>query len=461
MNLLLVEDKAGMRDMLTRVLEREGYRVTATATGEDAITALHTAPFDLVLTDLRLPGADGLAVLEAAKRARDDLPVVLMTAHGSIETAVAAMRNGAHDFITKPFDPDHLVLVLEKAARARRLAAENRVLRQTARHQGAPEIVGDSPALAEAMERARRVAEGGTTVLLMGESGTGKELFAQLIHQASPRAEGPFVAVNCAALPEHLLENEFFGHEKGAFTGADQRRPGRFELAHGGTLFLDEIGDMDLGLQAKLLRVLQEGEVTRLGGEQPIPVDVRVVAATNQDLSRAIAEGRFREDLYYRISPFPVRIPPLRERPGDMVALARHFLARFARDLGRPVTAISPAAEAELTAYPWPGNVRELQNCIERGVILAPGAVLEQVDFGADLPRTPTTVPDPPDIPVEGPLQDVGAAAQRHYEGAAIRRALNATGGNKSRAAERLQVSYKTLLNKIRDYGILPDEEEV
>ncbi|MBI5136801.1 MAG: sigma-54-dependent Fis family transcriptional regulator [Nitrospirae bacterium] len=459
MKLLLVEDKAGMRDMLTRALSREGYQVAAHADAEAAITALANLRFDLVLTDLKLPGQDGLAVLKAAKAAHPDLPVVLMTAHGSIEGAVQAMREGAADFITKPFDPDHLALVLSKASRTSRVMAENRVLRQTARHLAPPHIIGASPALREALERVERVAPGATSVLLTGESGTGKELFARLVHNRSPRRAAPFVAVNCAAIPTHLLESEFFGHEKGAFTGADQRRLGKFELAHGGTIFLDEIGDMDLTLQAKLLRVLQDGQVNRVGGEGGFSVDVRVVAATNQRLEEHIAHGRFREDLFYRLSAFPIRVPPLRERPGDIPALADHFVRRYAAELNRPVTGIAPAALAELTAYPWPGNIRELQNCVERAVILATDDTIRRVDFGVPAhPAAPEA--GEPGIALDRPLHEVAADAQRRYESACIRRAMDLAGGNRTRAAEILQVSYKTLLTKLREYAIEPVNAE-
>jgi DNA-binding NtrC family response regulator len=454
MRLLLVEDKAGMRDMLTRALGREGYEVTAHADAEAGITALYERPFDIVLTDLKLPGKDGIEVLKAAKEVHPDLPVVVMTAFGSIESAVSAMREGAYDFIPKPFDPDHLTLVLGKAAQARRLVTENRVLRQTARHLAPPAIVGRSAALAAAMDQARKVAAAETTVLLVGESGTGKELFAELVHAESPRHDGPFIAVNCAAVPHHLLESEFFGHEKGAFTGAEARRLGKFELAAGGTIFLDEIGDMDTGLQAKLLRVLQDGEVVRVGGERAVPLDVRVVAATNQDLPARIADGRFREDLYYRLSAFPVRIPPLRERREDIPELVLHFVRRFGRELRREAAEVAPETMQRLVAYDWPGNVRELQNCIERAVILSAGPVLEHVDLGVD--ARPKSGAGAPDLSLDGPLAEVSARAVRHYESAKIRQVLDLTGGNKSRAAEVLKVSYKTLLTKIKEYAIEP-----
>jgi DNA-binding NtrC family response regulator len=453
MKLLLVEDKAGMRDMLTRTLGREGYEVTAHADGEAGIAALYERPFDIVLTDMKLPGKDGIEVLKAAKEVHPDLPVVVMTAFGSIESAVTAMREGAYDLVPKPFDPDHLTLVLGKAAQTRRLVAENRVLRQTARHQGPPSIVGKSAGLTAAMEQARKVAAAETTVLLTGESGTGKELFAELVHAESPRREGPFIAVNCAAVPRELLESEFFGHEKGAFTGAEARHMGKFELAAGGTIFLDEIGDMDMGLQAKLLRVLQSGEVVRVGGERPIPLDVRVVAASNQDLASRIADGHFREDLFYRLSAFPVRIPPLRERREDIPELVMHFVQRYAGELRRPVAEVAPETMQRLAAYGWPGNVRELQNCIERAVILAPGPVLEHVDLSEEAPVRSGLGPE---LSLAGPLGDVAARALRHYETLKIRQVLDLTGGNKSRAAEILKVSYKTLLTKIKDYAIEP-----
>jgi len=467
MTILLVEDKDGMRDMLTRVLQREGYDVVPHDNGSDAVAALSDTRFELVLTDLKLPGADGFQVLKAAKAQSPDVPVIMMTGYGSIEGAVQAMRDGAFDFITKPFDPDHLVLLLKKALKTGRVMSENRVLRQTAAHLTPPTIVGTGAALADAMERVKRVAPGNTSVLLNGESGTGKELFAQLVHSSSPRRGAPFIAVNCAAIPDHLLESEFFGHEKGAFTGAEGRRLGKFELAHGGTIFLDEIGDMDLTLQAKLLRVLQDGQVMRVGGEKAFPVDVRVVAATHQRLEEHIADGRFREDLYYRLSAFPVRIPPLRERPEDIPELVTHFIRRYATELNRPVTHIDRSAMNALCEYHWPGNIRELQNAIERSVILATDDTIHQVDVGtafgsAPLPKPVSAdadskeIPAGPDIDVDQPLQSVAADALRHYESACIRRAMDEAGGNKTKAAAILEVSYKTLLTKLKDYGIGP-----
>ena len=457
MKILLVEDKDGMRDMLTRALSRDGYEVSACADGIAATTALQAEPFDLVLTDLKLPGKDGFEVLKAAKAAHPDLPVVVMTAFGSIESAVIAMKGGAYDFISKPFDPDHLKLVLDKATQTHNLKTENRVLKQMTRHGEPPEIIGDSAELEEVKNRVKQVAAGDTTVLLTGESGCGKEVFARLVHTSSPRSDGPFIAINCAAIPDQLLESELFGHEKGAFTGASSRHEGKFELAKGGTIFLDEIGDMDMSLQVKLLRVLQDGEVMRVGGGHAIPLDVRVVAATNQELAQRIDDGRFREDLYYRLAAFPIHVPPLRERRGDIPALAEHFIQRFSKELNRPIKGLSPETVDTLMSYNWPGNVRELQNCLERSVILATGDTLDTIDLGpARKPQNASADSATDPVSLDGPLAEVAARAQRHYESQKIRMVMNHTGGNKSKAAELLGVSYKTLLTKIKEYQIDP-----
>src|SRR5207302_3660735 len=324
----------------------------------------------VVLTDLKLPDGDGFGVLRAAKELDPELPVVVMTAYGSIQDAVTAMKEGAMDFLAKPVDPDHLLLLVERAIAQRRMAVENGLLKQElAERRGAPRIVGEDPKLRQVSQQLHRAAGTDTTVLLEGESGTGKELFARALHALSSRNDGPFVAINCAAIPETLLETELFGHEKGAFTGAAARKPGRFELAHRGTLFLDEIGDLPLPLQAKILRALEEKRFERVGGTVPLQVDVRVVAATNRNLKAAVAARQYREDLYFRLSVFPITIPPLRERLDDITTLARYFIDRFCRDLNKKALILSPAAEQELCAYGWPGNVRELQNCIERAAI--------------------------------------------------------------------------------------------
>src|SRR5678810_1081291 len=324
----------------------------------------------VVLTDLKLPTGDGFGVLRAAKEMDPELPVVVMTAYGSIQDAVTAMREGATDFLAKPVDPDHLLLMVERAIAQRRMMAEYILLKEEmAERRGAPRIIGEDGKLRHVLQQLHRAAATDATVLLEGESGTGKELFARALHALSPRSDGPFVAINCAAIPDTLLETELFGHEKGAFTGAVARKAGRFELAHRGTLFLDEIGDLPLTLQAKILRALEEKQFERVGGTQSLHVDVRVVAATNRNLKARVAERQFREDLYFRLSVSPIQIPPLRERGDDVQILARQFVDRFCRDLKKRLT-LSPAALDDLRSYPWPGNVRELQNCIERAVIL-------------------------------------------------------------------------------------------
>src|ERR671937_282447 len=372
--ILLVEDKDSLRTMLRHALEAQDHTVVEARDQTEAVAALQNARPGLVLSDLRLPEGDGFGVLRAAKELDPELPVIVMTAFGSIQDAVSAMKEGALDFLAKPVDPDHLLLLVERALAQRRMATENILLKEElAARRGAPQIVGEDPRLKQVSIALQRAAATDTTVLLEGESGTGKELFARALHALSPRADGPFVAINCAAIPETLLETELFGHEKGAFTGAAARKPGKFELAHRGTLFLDEIGDLPLALQAKILRALEEKKFERVGGTLPLQVDVRVVAATNRNLKAAVAARQYREDLYFRLSVFPITIPPLRERTEDVATLARYFIERFCRDVNKKPLTLSPAAEQELRAYAWPGNVRELQNCIERAVILTEG----------------------------------------------------------------------------------------
>jgi len=371
---LVVEDRDSLRTMLCRALESDGHRAVEARDEPEAVEQLRTAQPGVVLTDLRLPRGDGFGVLRAAKAHDPELPVIVMTAFGSIQDAVAAMKQGALDFLAKPVDPDHLLLLVRRAADQRRLIIEYRFLKEEfASRRGLPEIVGSAPALRQALQAVQRAAASDTTVLLEGESGTGKELFARAVHALSPRRDAPFVAINCAAIPEGLLETELFGHEKGAFTGAAGRKLGKFEVADRGTIFLDEIGDLSLPLQAKVLRALEERTFERVGGTATIRVDVRVVAATNRHLRSAVADRRFREDLYFRLSIFPVTVPPLRERAEDIPLLARHFVERFCREMGKPVMAFAESAGDALRTYPWPGNVRELQNCIERAVILSDG----------------------------------------------------------------------------------------
>ena len=450
--ILIAEDKESMAKMLMQALAAADYETVWAKDGREATQQVRDGRFDLIITDLKLPFKDGLAVLEAAKEYSPKTPVILMTAYGTIETAVKAVKEGAYDFLTKPFDPDHLLLLIDKALEKQRLVTENVILREEmARHLKVPKIIGKSPAMAKSLESLQKVAASSTTVLLLGESGTGKELFARAIHYVSPRKDGPFVAINCAAIPRDLLESELFGHEKGAFTGAVGRRMGKFELSDRGTIFLDEIGEMDVTLQSKLLRVLEDDEIMRVGGTVKVKVDVRVVAASNRNLSVAITEKTFREDLYYRLSVFPIVIPPLRERTEDILVLAEHFLDVYCHELRKSMKRLSPEAKSALVSHVWSGNVRELQNCIERSVILVEGDVI-----GPELLnlRGREAAGELAEVPTDGSLHEVSAAASRVAETRLIRKALKETNGNKSRAAEALKVSYKTLLTKIKDYGI-------
>src|SRR5580700_7194667 len=396
---LLVEDKAELRAMLRKALERAGYTVEEAPDGNAAVEKLRSRRYLIVLTDLKLPGKSGIDVLREARRVEPTLPVIIMTAYGSVEEAVTAMKEGAFDFIQKPVDLDHLRLLLERGAKQQELLRENLLLRaEYAARYGFPRIVGEHPSMKDASNMTQRVAATDSTVLLLGESGTGKELFARAVHHLSPRAEQPFVALNCAAIPEGLVENELFGHERGAYTGAGARKMGKIELAHRGTLFLDEIGELPLSMQSKLLRVLEERRFERVGGTQEIEVDVRILTATNKDLATAVAEKQFREDLYFRISAVPITIPPLRERGDDVILLADHFLERFRREFRKPGLQFSDDARARLQSYAWPGNVRELQNAIERAAILSNGP-----QIGAESLQLPSAKPSSEELP-EGML---------------------------------------------------------
>ncbi len=457
--LLLVEDKAELRAVLRKALERAGWAVDEAADGNAAVEKVRRLRYLLVLTDLKLPGLSGLDVLREVKEADPSIPVIIMTAFGSVEEAVTAMKEGAFDFIQKPVDLDHLKLLVERAASQQRLLRENLLLREEyASRYGFPRIVGEHPAIVAISQQVQRVAAAESTVLLLGESGTGKELFARAVHHLSRRREQPFVALNCAAIPEGLVENELFGHEKGAYTGAGSRKIGKMELAHHGTLFLDEIGDLPLLTQTKLLRVLEERRFERIGGTQAVEVDLRLVCATNKNLDAAVAARTFREDLYFRIATVPITIPPLRERPTDIPLLAEHFLDRFRREMGKPGLRLTEEAQRRLATHDWPGNIRELQNTIERAVILADGDTLDVADL-----RLPAARPAAGDIPTgtlaenfswEGSLEDVVSRAVSHVERFKIEAALRDCRWNKTRAAEQLGVAYKTLLNKIKALGL-------
>ncbi|MEW5763900.1 MAG: sigma-54-dependent transcriptional regulator [Acidobacteriota bacterium] len=431
---LLAEDRASLRRAVAEVLVREGFEVVEAAEGRAAMAIVEEGGYDLALLDLKLPVHTGLELLRASRDRWPLAPVVLLTAYGSVETAVEAMKGGAADFLSKPVDPDHLLLVVRRALDTVRQGRVHEALSADLDRIAAfRPIRGKSRLLLEAQEQAARVAPTSTTCLILGETGVGKELFARAIHDAGPRRNQPFVAVNCAALPETLLENELFGHEKGAFTGAHASALGKIEYAHGGTLFLDEIGEMGPALQAKLLRVLEDKSFTRVGGTRPIRVDVRVLCATHRDLSRMVRDGSFREDLFFRVSAFPIRIPPLRERPGDVEDLAEHFLVHFRRELGRPALSFTPEAISWMKSQPWPGNVRELMNRVERGAILAPadGLIGPEILAGGRMPPPGGT--DPPPVQEEDP--EAWLEAEERWR---AREVLRRCGGDRRRAARLL-----------------------
>lgn len=453
-DILLVEDKESLRRVLRLTLENAGYSVTEAADARIALNEIAIAPHRIVLTDLRMPNGSGLDVLRAARAADGGVPVIVMTAFGSIDEAVQAMKDGAHDFLQKPVDSNHLLLLVERALEQARLRTENILLREEwSRRYGFPRILGESEAIKRTVAETQRVATTETNVLLLGESGTGKELFARALHHLSNRREKPFVAINCAAIPETLIENELFGHERGAFTGANDRRLGKFELAAGGTVFLDEIGELPLAVQGKLLRAIEEKTIDRIGGKASLPVDVRVVAATNKDLKAAVAKSEFRGDLFFRLAVFPIEIPALRQRDNDVLLLAREFAAKLGKELrGREATLSEDSLRA-LQAHHWPGNVRELENAIERACILTDTMVLEPKDLGlaqhsgADSEQLQS-------LDLNGTLFEVTQRAIRSVERRKILAALAANDNSKARTAEDLGVSYKTLLTKLKDYDL-------
>ena len=454
---LIVEDKDSLRTMLRLALERDGHVVIEAADEASARVALAERRPAVVLSDLKLPDGDGFGVLRAAKDLDPALPVIVMTAYGRIEDAVAAMREGALDFLPKPVDPDHLALIVARALEQRRLITENMAMREELAHRrGAPQIVGGAEALRRVQVALHRAAETDTTVLLEGESGTGKELFARTLHAVGARADAPFVAINCAAIPENLLEAELFGYEKGAFTGAVARKLGKFEVAHTGTLFLDEIGDLPLGLQAKLLRALEERRFDRLGGTAPVQVDIRLIAATNRGLKAAVAARRFREDLYFRLSVFPITIPPLRDRREDIGLLSRFFVDRFCRDMKKAPVPITPSALEALEAYHWPGNVRELQNCLERAVILCEDTIqTRHLNLTFDAAPGDVEPADPWDqLDLGGTLPDATRRVVAEVERRKLVAAMREAGGQKAKAAELLGVMPKQLALKLREYRL-------
>jgi DNA-binding NtrC family response regulator len=448
-SILIVEDKASLRTMLEEMLRGEGWGVVGVGSGSAAIERLRGGEnVDLVLTDWRLPGADGLAVLDAARAVDPTLPVIVMTAFGSIETAVDAMKRGAEDFITKPVEPELLRLLVARSIERRARSRESLLFAEE-RSRRIPPIVGESAALKAVRAEARRVADTDAAVLLEGESGTGKELFARAIHGLSPRSSRPFVAINCAAIPDTLLESELFGHEKGAFTGAGSRRLGRFELADGGTVFLDEIGELSVATQGKLLRVLQEKSFNRVGGTAAIHVDVRIITASNRPLADLVAQKLFREDLFYRVRVFPIHIPPLRERPEDIDPLIDWYLARLPGELKKKPLVLDGAARERMRRYPWPGNVRELRNCLERAIILAEGGSIEERHLRL-ASEPPSAAPAGRDETLEEVRERGARAAERLW----LARALERAKGDRTAAAEALKLSPRRLEAKLKEHSL-------
>ena len=462
---LVVDDEESMRHVLSVILGEAGYQVSMAADGQAALALIRERPFDVVLSDVRMPKLDGLGLLQQARAVAPHTPFIVMSAYGSKDLALQAMKDGAYGYIEKPFKPDEVVLVLRKAEERQNLARENLRLRDELSERFATRsLLGESPPLADVRRQIGRIAPVKTTVLITGESGTGKELVARAIHEQSPRASMAFVAVNCGAIPAELMESELFGHAKGAFTDAHRSKRGLFAEADGGTLFLDEVGELPLPLQVKLLRVLQEEELRPVGETRTEKVDVRVVAATVRDLHQAVAQGQFRDDLYYRINVLNLHLPPLRERAGDVIRLARHFVDRFNVRLNRrpPVRGFTPGAEAALSSYAWPGNVRELENAIERAMVLCDGAELDEASL-------------PDKVFARRPVSAAGAAASvghpgigadlsikrlfRELEERYIKLALRRTRGNRTRAAELLEISHRSLLYKLKEYGVDADAE--
>jgi len=438
--ILVVDDEFSVRDSLQEWFKKDGYRTGAAQDAQEALRMLQESSWDVVLLDIKMPGMDGLELQRRIRDIDSNIVVVMITAYASVETAVRALKEGAYDYVTKPIDPDELSHLVQRAMEQRRLQSENIRLKQTVEELSLPShVVGESPQMSKVLELVRSVAETDATVLIRGESGTGKELIAQAIHASSARRYFPIIPVNCGALPESLLESELFGHERGAFTGAQYRRKGKLEMADGGTLFLDEVGTISARTQVDLLRVLETKEFTRLGGTRPIRVEFRVICATNQDLEQLVKEGQFRDDLYYRINVFSIYIPPLRERREDIPLLAQHFLEKYARQMNRAFKEFDPKAMDLLVRYGWPGNVRELANAIERALVVGTPPTVRVDDL-------PLQLSDRAGGPTGDSLEDV---ERTHVE-----RILSRTGGNVTRAAEILKIDRVTLYNKIKKYGL-------
>lgn len=449
-SILVVDDKDSVRKMLAQTLQAEGHEVEVAKSGHTAVEKARRGAFDLVLTDLKMPGMDGLDLLTQIKETSPETAVIVMTAYGTIENAVTAIKRGAFDFMTKPFDPDRLLVMIDRALENRRLLAENELLREElATKLGYNQIIGSAPKMKETERLVRKVAGSDTTVLFEGESGTGKELFAAAIHHLSPRRDKSYVTINCAAIPHDLLENELFGSEAGAFTSSHVRKLGKFEIADGGTVFLDEVGDMDMALQAKLLRFLQQKTFERLGGTKTISVDVRIIAATNVNLPENCQQKKFREDLFYRLSVFPISIPPLRERREDIPKLVEYFVLRYCAELKKPTKKVTKEALKLMDRYNWPGNVRELENAIERSIILCEGKYITPEHLAIRVPSTEEIR-----LREGAGLKEVGQHAQMVAERSMILRVLEQTRGNKRKCAQVLKIDYTTLFEKMKKYSI-------
>ena len=448
--ILVIDDEENMRHMLTVLLKKEGYQVVGAPDGKAGLEFAVEGPFDIILCDIRMPIMDGMAFLEKFQETQLESTVIVMSAYGTLDTAIEAMKRGAYDYVSKPFKPDEILLTLMKAEERERLRRENRLLQQNMREQYSfSQMIGRSPAMQEIFATISKVAEYKTTVLITGESGTGKELIARAIHYNSPRADKPLVTVNCGAIPETLLESELFGHKKGAFTDAIRDKKGLFQEAHGGSIFLDEIGELPRVLQVKLLRVLQEEELKRVGDSQSIKIDIRVMAATIKDLAEEVRTNRFRDDLYYRINVLQIAVPSLRERPEDIPLLIRHFVEKTGKRLGSEVDGVSSAAMRVLQGYGWPGNVRELENVIERAMVMVSGTTIEPEDLPPQLRSTAQAsmfTPEENNLSIK--------EASRRLEKAFIQRALERTSGNKTQAAKLLELSHPALLYKIKSYGL-------
>jgi two-component system response regulator AtoC len=449
--ILVIDDEKNMRHMLAVLLEKEGYEVATAGDGKEGLARAGETYFDVILCDLKMPVMDGMAFLGKFQEMKIESTVIVMSAYGTLDTAIEAMKRGAYDYVSKPFKADEILLTLRKAEERERLRRENRRLQQSIQERYSfANMIGRSPAMQEIFGTITKVAEYKTTVLITGESGTGKELIARAIHYHSPRAKNPLVTVNCGAIPESLLESELFGHRKGAFTDAIRDKRGLFEEAHGGSIFLDEIGELPRSLQVKLLRVLQEEEIKRLGDTRPIKIDVRVLAATTKDLAGEVKEGRFRDDLFYRINVLQVTVPPLRERAGDLGPLVQHFLDKTAKRLGLQVEQVDPSVLRALQRYLWPGNVRELENVIERAMVMAGGRTIELTDLPPALQEAQAQAS--PLLAGEGTLSI--KEASRRLERELIRRALEQTGGNRTQASRLLEISHPALLYKMKEYGL-------